>query len=273
MAEEEKESTPDVASFTLSQTEEPAEKVEQGAPPWMATFADMVTLLLCFFILLFAMSTTQQETYKELVQSLRSALGAQRVPESGTREGLTMHPVPSEEPAETEQVDELGGMIEKEMDEIVSEVRELVMFNKLGGMVSVTKTEEGVVITMSDLLLFEKGSTRLSDRGMDILKKVASVLKRFAYHIKIKGHTDNTPISTEKFPSNWELSSARAGTVVRILVDHGINPELISAEGYAHYHPVATNDTAEGRARNRRVEIVYERDSIARKFADMKVAR
>ncbi len=244
-----------------------------GAPAWMATFADLVTLLMCFFVLLFAMSTTQQETYKELVQSLRSALGAQAVPESGTREGLTMHAVPSEPPSENQQIDELGAMIEKEMEEIVSEVRELVLFNKLGGEVSVTKTEDGVVITMSDLLLFAQGGTRLSDKGVDILKKVAVVLSKLAYHVKIKGHTDSSPIASTMFPSNWELSSARASTVVRLLVQNGVPPQYISAEGYAHYHPVATNDNARGRALNRRVEIVYERDSIARQFADMGVGK
>ncbi|MCP3873206.1 MAG: flagellar motor protein MotB [Desulfobacteraceae bacterium] len=242
-----------------------------GAPAWMATFADLVTLLMCFFVLLFAMSTTQQETYKELVKSLRSALGAQAVPESGTREGLTMHAVPSEEPSENQQIDELGGMIEKEMEEIVSEVRELVLFNKLGGEVSVTKTEDGVVITMSDLLLFSQGGTTLSAKGHDILEKVASVLSKLAYHVKIKGHTDSSPISSSYFPSNWELSSARASMVVRLLVKNGVPPQYISAEGYAHYHPVATNDTTKGRGLNRRVEIVYERDSIARQFADMGV--
>ncbi len=239
------------------------------APGWMATFADMMTLLLCFFVLLFAMSTTQQETYKELVQSLRSALGAQTVPEAGTREGLTMRAVPSEEPSENQAIDELGGMIEKEMEEIVSEIRELVLFNKLGGEVSVVKSEAGVVITMSDLLLFEPGGATLSEKGRDILAKVSDVISKLAYQVKIKGHTDNSPISTEKYPSNWELSSARASTVVRILVSEGVNPKYVSAEGYAHYQPIATNDTAEGRRRNRRVEIVYERDSIAREFADM----
>ncbi|MFN2357648.1 MAG: flagellar motor protein MotB [Desulfotignum sp.] len=237
---------------------------------WLATFADLVTLLMCFFVLLFAMSTTQQETYKELVKSLRSALGAQTVPEAGTREGLTMHAVPSEEPSESQQIDELGGMIEKEMDEIVSEVRELVLFNKLGGEVSVVKTESGVVITMSDLLLFSEGGTRLSDKGLDILRKVASVLSKLAYQVKIKGHTDSSPISSALYPSNWELSAARAAMVVRLLVANGVPPQYVSAEGYAHYHPVATNDTPRGRALNRRVEIVYERNSIARQFAGMK---
>jgi chemotaxis protein MotB len=253
----------------------PAEgkKQKKGSPEWMATFADLVTLLMCFFVLLFAMSTTQQETYKELVKSLRSALGAQAVPESGTREGLTMHAVPSEEPSENQMIDELGGMIEKEMEEIVSEVRELVLFNKLGGEVSVTKTEDGVVITLSDLLLFSEGGTHLSEKGLDILKKVAVVLSKLAYHVKIKGHTDSSPISSAVFPSNWELSSARASTVVRLLVNNGVPPQYISAEGYAQYHPVTTNDTAKGRALNRRVEIVYERDSIARQFADMAMGK
>jgi len=131
------------------------------------------------------------------------------------------------------------------------------LFNKLGGEVSVTKTDDGVVITMSDLLLFDTGGTRLSEKGLDILRKVASVLSKLAYHVKIKGHTDSSPISSVMYPSNWELSSARASTVVRILVQEGVPPQYISAEGYAHYHPVTTNDTARGRARNRRVEIVY----------------
>lgn len=257
----------------LASPEEGGKKKAKGSPPWMATFADLVTLLMCFFVLLFAMSTTQQETYKELVKSLRSALGAQAVPESGTREGLTMHAVPSEEPSENQAIDELGGMIEKEMEEIVSEVRELVLFNKLGGEVSVTKTEDGVVITLSDLLLFRKGGTTLSPKGEDILKKVAFVLRKMAYHVKIKGHTDNSPINSNMYPSNWELSSVRASTVVRLLVANGVPPQYISAEGYSQYHPVATNDTERGRSYNRRVEIVYERDSIARQFIEMGIGR
>jgi chemotaxis protein MotB len=256
------------ASLTPPPIDE-GKKEKKGAPEWMATFSDLVTLLMCFFVLLFAMSTTQQETYKELVRSLRSALGAQAVPESGTREGLTMHSVPSEPPTKEQAIDELGGMIEKEMEDIVSEVRELVLFNKLGGEVSVVKNEDGVVITMSDLLLFSSGGTQLSDKGLDILKKVAAVLSKLAYHVKIKGHTDSSPISSSQYPSNWELSAARASTVVRLLVANGVPPQYISAEGYAQYHPIATNDTPEGRSRNRRVEIVYERDSIARQFADL----
>ncbi len=241
-----------------------------GAPEWMATFADLVTLLMCFFVLLFAMSTTQQETFKELVESLRSALGVQSVPETGTREGLTMHAVPSEEPSDNQRIDELGGMVEKEIQEIASEVREMILFNKLGGLVNVSESEAGVVITLSDLLLFSAGDASLSEQGADILKKVTAVLAQLAYHVKVKGHTDTSPISTGRYPSNWELSASRAAAVVKLLVASGLDPGLISAEGYAQYRPIATNDTEKGRARNRRVEIVYERDAIARSFAGMK---
>ena len=109
----------------------------------------------------------------------------------------------------------------------------------------------------------------LSEMGHDVLKKVASVLSRMAYHVKVKGHTDSAEPQSKQFPTNWELSASRAAAVVRLLVENGVNPRYISAEGYAHYDPIATNDTAQGRARNRRVEIVYERDSIARDFAGM----
>ena len=243
---------------------------KEGSPAWMATFADLVTLLMCFFVLLFAMSTTQQETFKELVESLRSALGVQSVPESGTREGLIMHAIPSEEPAEDQKIDELGAMIEKQIQEIASQVREMVLFNKLGGLVNVSESETGVVITLSDLLLFSAGDASLSEKGADILKKVTSVLAQLAYHVKVKGHTDTSPISTGKYPSNWELSASRAAAVAKLLVESGLEPTLIAAEGYAEYRPIATNDTDKGRAQNRRVEIVYERDAIARSFAGIK---
>ncbi len=240
-----------------------------GAPEWMATFADLVTLLMCFFVLLFAMSSTQQESFKELVQSLQSALGVQQVPEAGTREGLTMQNIPEDDKEEDEKakkeisaIDELGGMVQKELDNITSEIRELIMFNKLGGMVNVQQNETGAVITISDVVLFPAGKADMSNKGSDIMKQVSKILNQFPYHIKIAGHTDNAPIHTKVYPSNWELSTARACEVVRYLISKGLNPKLISAEGYAEFAPIATNDTKSGKRQNRRVEIVYERKNI-----------
>ncbi len=269
MAEENRE---EEEAPVLAPPAEECEECKAGAPEWMCTFSDLVTLLMCFFVLLFAMSSTQQETFKEVVDSLRSALGTQAVPEAGMREGLIMHAVPSAS-KESQQVDELGGMIQKEMNDIVSQVKELVLFNKLGGLVSVSKSDEGVVITMSNMLLFPKDKAVLSPRGYEIMKKVAAVLAQLAYHVKVRGYTDNRPVHSKIYPTNWELSAARACAVTRLLIKQGVNPELIAAEGFAQYHPIATNDTPQGRAKNRRVEIAYERDSIARSFAGMKTGK
>ncbi|OQY12489.1 MAG: flagellar motor protein [Desulfobacteraceae bacterium 4572_19] len=253
----------------LSPPPPPPEEGGGGAPEWMCTFSDLVTLLMCFFVLMFAMSTIQQETFKEIVKSLRSALGVQSVPEAGTREGLVMKSISSEESKkkdETEAVDELGGLVQKEVEEIVSTVRELIMFNMLGGMVRVHDTEEGAIITLTDESLFDAGSAEMSPRGKGIVKQVSKILIQFNYPVVVAGYTDNIPIHSEKFPSNWELSTSRASAVVRYLIKRGISPNLLSAEGFAQYRPVATNDTAKGRSKNRRVEIRYERENIVESF-------
>ncbi|MDY0360957.1 MAG: flagellar motor protein MotB [Desulforegulaceae bacterium] len=261
---EENSNTEEEKSFGLSEGNSSSnEECSPGAPAWMATFADLVTLLMCFFVLLFAMSTIQEETFKELVQSLRSALGVQTIPEAGTREGLVMQNArPDESKPEKQSVDEIGTMIQKEIKDIVSDVKELVMFNQLAGMVDVKETEEGAVITISDLILFRTGQAEITEEGLDILVKIIAVLKQFRYPIEIAGHTDNVPIDTNFFPSNWELSSRRATEVVRFFVEKGLDPRLLSAAGYASFRPVDTNDTPSGRAKNRRVEIVYRRQAI-----------
>jgi chemotaxis protein MotB len=243
----------------------------EGSPAWMATYGDMVTLLFAFFVLLYSMSSVQQESFKELVQSLKSALGVQQVPEAGTREGLQLPaPEPSEletEP-EAEAVDEAGGLVQREIDEIESQVWELIMFNKLGGQVMVKGDEGGATITISDVILFPAGDARLTAGGTEIMKKIYDILAQFSYRIKVVGHTDNIPIETSRYPSNWELSANRACEVVRLLIDEGIDPGLLSAVGSGEYHPIAANDTPEGRARNRRVEIIYERQALVEKLGE-----
>ncbi|VFQ44310.1 OmpA/MotB family protein [Desulfoluna butyratoxydans] len=235
-----------------------------GAPEWMCTFSDLVTLLMCFFVLLFAMSTIQEETFKELVQSLKSALGVQQVPETGTREGLRMDPGTDTTDPQAHAVDELGGMVQKEMEEIVSDVRELIMFNKLGGQVRVEETEDGAVITIADMVIFGPGEAHLSEDGRIVMEKVAMVLAQFHYPVTVSGHTDALPMARRNDDSNWELSTRRATSVVRFLISMGIDPSQLKAQGFAHYRPVADNRTPEGRAKNRRVEITYERTYIAR---------
>ncbi|HDR04683.1 MAG TPA: flagellar motor protein [Candidatus Marinimicrobia bacterium] len=229
---------------------------------WLATYGDMVTLLLCFFVLLFAMSSVSEQKYLQLTESLKSALGKQQVPEAGTREGLQFVDKDSEK--QPEAVDELGGMIKKEVDNIVSEVEEFILYNKLAGKVKVEANELGAVITLSDIVIFPSGESIMTSAGFEIMEKLHKILEQFAYHIKIRGHTDNVPVGrSSPFRSNWELSANRACEIVHFLIQRGVEPTLLSAEGYAEYRPIDTNSTAEGRARNRRVEIVYERNAIS----------
>ncbi len=243
------------------------EEQTSGAPRWMATFADMVTLLMCFFVLLFAMSSTQQDSFKELVESLKSALGVANVPEAGTREGLIMPDSPLDEEKTGGVSDEqVESMVQKEVEEIVNDINELIMFNKLGGMVNVKQDEMGVTISVSDVVLFSPGQASMNEDGLNVMAKVAKVLVQFPYRIKISGHTDNIPIHTEKFASNWELSANRACDVVRFLLKQGMDPKKLIAEGYAEYRPVAPNTSAFGRSKNRRVEINYERREIGEKL-------
>ncbi|MDY6903607.1 MAG: flagellar motor protein MotB [Thermodesulfobacteriota bacterium] len=255
----------DAAPGMGSSDDEPAEEGIIGAPPWMATFADMVTLLMCFFVLLFSMSTIQNETFKMLVKSLQSALGVEQVPEAGTSEGVKVqHKIPQEEKDEPEKPVDPAQAVQREVDDIVMDVRELIMYNKLGGKVRVQGDETGAVITISDVVLFPPGGARISTSGLDIMAKLSKVLSGFSYHITVAGHTDNRPIHTAKFASNWELSANRACEVVRYLIARGLDPRKVSAAGYAEYHPIASNSTQTGRAKNRRVEIIYERRSIAK---------
>lgn len=245
---------------------------EKGIAPWVITFADMVTLLMVFFILLFAMGTIEEEKFKQLRDSIRAALGTQEIPELGTREGLDVLKDLKElqmDKKTIHAVDEVGAMVAKEIKEITSEVEEFVYKNKLAGQVQVSEGERGAVITISDVVLFPPGKARMTYQGRQTLKEVFALLKQFNYDIKIEGHTDDTPIHTERFPSNWELSAARAAEVARMLIAEGFPPEKLSVEGFAQYRPKVPNTSAKNRAINRRIEIVYQRGSIRNRMVNL----
>ncbi len=233
---------------------------ESEGEGWIVTFSDLMSLLLTFFILLYSMSTVEVSKFKQLMKSVQSALGVQQVPEAGTREGLEMLDHDGE--SQPDAVDELGGMVQKELQEIQSKVEEFIIKNKLGGKVSVEVGERGAVITISDVVLFPEGEAKFTRQAQPILKKLTELLKEFPYQVRVEGHTDNVPIHNSKYPSNWELSSARASEIVRFFIRHGVDPKRLVAAGYAHYRPIADNSTPEGRARNRRVEIVYVRENM-----------
>ncbi len=225
----------------------------------MASYGDMITLLLCFFIMLFAMSTLDAQKWKALTESIKESFGA---------EGTTL-PEEMEVPAEviTQEVVEV---VEEQMsgEEALEQLQELEeridRFISEMGLESAIQTEVeevGLVIRMStDEILFELGSAELKPMAISFLDAVAVILRETANQVWVEGHTDNIPIRPGfKYPSNWELSTARASSVVRHLIDSGgLPPERMRAAGYADTKPRFPNDSDEHRYLNRRVEIVIK---------------
>jgi chemotaxis protein MotB len=218
----------------------------------IATYGDMMTLLLVFFVLLFSMSTVDTQKYKAVVQSLSGSLG---MLDSGTT--VTMEPLinnfpsdsPTDSPSEYEEFNEMQDELQKILEE-----------NNLKGNVKLELGERGLIVRFLDNVLFDSGKADLTPKAKLIIDSISGVLQQSNKRIAIEGHTDNVPISTYKYPSNWELSTTRAVNVVKYMIDNNhIDPIRLSAAGYADQHPISNNSTPEGRESNRRVDMVILR--------------
>ncbi|HGY55131.1 MAG TPA: hypothetical protein ENK44_05495 [Caldithrix abyssi] len=216
---------------------------EPSAPFWMVTFSDMVTLLLVFFILILSYSTIELEKFKGAMSSMKGALGV--LPEMGSME-------------KTKKI-ELNKEMEERREEIYKRMEtlgQMMKDMKLEGMVELDYSASGIHIRLGDNVLFDPGKARLKPKALKILAGIAQMVKGMGMEIYVEGHTDNVPIHTSQFPSNWELSTARALSVVRYLHDiEGIPAEHLAAVGHGEHRPLVPNDSPQGRAKNRRVEI------------------
>lgn len=230
------------------------EEPKKGAPEWLATYGDMMTLLLCFFVLLFASSNIDSQKYRAVAQSLSGALG---VLDSGTVITIDtlVNNFPNDSPTETpEEYQEFTGM-QEELQKILEE-------SELNGHVKLELNERGLIVRFLDNVLFDSGKADLTQEPQKIIDKVCNVLKESDKRVIIEGHTDNIPINTYKYPSNWELSTTRAVNVVKYMIDkNSIDPIRLSAAGYADQHPIDDNSTVEGRRNNRRVDMVILRSN------------
>jgi chemotaxis protein MotB len=223
-----------------------------GAPEWMVTFSDMTTLLLTFFVLLLSMASLDQRKIKEALGSLQGALG---VLESGQKSEMGKEEILS-------RLDFVTKTKQSE-SKMLSGIRNYIEQANLSSTVSVVKTEKGISVRIMDSVLFEPGSATLLDAAKPVLDKLSGVIKDSPYNIMVEGHTDDIPISTAQFPSNWELSTARAVSVAKYMISVGVKPDILSVAGYAQYHPVVPNITPENRAKNRRVEINFVSPELA----------
>ena len=210
---------------------------------WLLTYADLITLLLAFFIVMYSMSQVDAKKFGKMTKALSGAL---RGGDMAVKRGNDIGTAPGKGVMQVGHLMSIGQKIEESMQK-AGESR----------MVSTEVSERGLVVHIMESALFKPGSADLETRARVILNIVASHLQGISNHIRIEGHTDNVPINTARYPSNWELSSARATEVVRYFIDnYTISPGSISALGYGEYRPMKPNNTIENRAQNRRVDIV-----------------
>jgi len=214
----------------------------------MTTYGDLITQILIFFVLLFSLSTIDQYKFQMAMTSLQDSFGI-------LQEGRALI---EGEFIESGEVGEL--MVSREEQQLFEEFQEnlenLIEQNDFTG-VHISMEERGLVIRFVEGVLFDSGKADIKPDAKKILDGIAPMLKRINHHIRVEGHTDNRPIHTKQFPSNWELSTARAVNVVRFFIEqHNFSPYIISAAGYGEYRPVAPNDSEKNRALNRRVDIV-----------------
>lgn len=208
----------------------------------MVTFSDMVTLLLTFFVLIVAMSEVEIKRFKEVISYFQGA-------ESVMEQPLNV-PDPSVNSKRDEKRKEKG-------QRLLTPVSE-----EIDGKIEMNRTEKGVHVVINDSLMFDPGQAVLKEEARPVLEILASRVTPNVQTIVVEGHTDAQPIATAQYPSNWELSGARATAVVRFMsrISDNIEPHRFVAMGYGAFQPVASNETPGGRAKNRRVEILFSRD-------------
>ncbi|MFH1912845.1 MAG: flagellar motor protein MotB [Pseudomonadota bacterium] len=224
---------------------------DPGLPPWMATFADMMTLLLCFFVLLLSFAEQSEQKYRDALGSLQGAFGVRELRTVSD----TMAQFDTSQSAK-EMVDRISpddrlllGVIMRIKSLMENEDR---MVQEGTG---VSADRDGVVFSADSAMLFRPGTAELSPGADRVLDRVIDVLKEYQLSLVVRGHTDDRPVSTVKFPSNWELSSARAAVALDyILRKGGIDINRAKAVGYADTRPAVPNDSDEHRLRNQRVE-------------------
>ena len=262
-----------------------------GSPAWMATFSDLMNLLLCFFVLLFSMSTVDEEKYNQLVASLSSAFsildgGAtaigdgilisngvsqlneldQYINSTGntaddTVDSEDFNDFESGEMSEEQKFEEMLQEIEDHNltvnEQLAEIIEEAVIESNMNEQIDVTFTSQYVMLSLKGALLFDSGKAELREDSQPVMERVAVILERYAGStIEIEGHTDTVPMHSAKYANNNELSSARALSVFDYMVENtALDPADIKHAGRGEYVPVADNSTEEGRAKNRRVEI------------------
>ena len=230
---------------------------------WLVSYADFITLLFAFFVVMYAISSLNEGKYRVMSDSLVAAFRAStEILEqgSGAANAGTPTPIvlPLRQASPQARISAIPLDKKTRLRGLANQLNRTLSSLVAQGQVKITEGAFGIVIDINASVLFPSGEARLNMDAVRALDAVSQVLAQVDYPIAVEGHTDSAPIRTEQFPSNWELSAARAASVVRLFVETGIDPRRLTAVGYADQRPKADNATAEGRQRNRRVSISIE---------------
>lgn len=249
------------------------ESEEVGAPAWMSTYGDLVTNLLVFFVLLYSMSTVDQNTFSEVAASLSYTMinfkGSDSILDGRDNSIITFdYTKYDSEEAEAKRkekyIEDANEMIVdaeeklkgKEFDEAKNDIRDTIEEQGISDKVQVVEEKDYLLIRLDQEIFFDSGSADIVPEGKAVLSSLAVSLREMENEIMISGHTDNVPMTNKRFATNWELSTARATNVVRYFVEaENLDPLLFTATGNGEYRPVGDNNTPQGRQKNRRIEI------------------
>lgn len=239
------------------------EEEHENHERWLVSYADFITLLFAFFVVMYAISSVNEGKYRVLSDALNSAFrdipgttaGAMQV--VNTTQNSQMISPPQIRPSNP-KVEEEKRKNKEKMRNMAQQLMAALNSLVKSGQVRVTENALGITLDIDASVLFEPGQATLDEKAIVVLANVGRILAGSDFPITVEGHTDNLPISNTLFPSNWELSVVRASSVVRLFIENGVEARLLTATGFADQRPVAGNDTPEGRQRNRRVAVTIE---------------
>ncbi len=229
------------------------EEEQENHERWLLTYADLITLLLAFFIMMYTLSKQDAQKYEEVSAYLRAIF-------TGGTAILRTGNAAASGPAVNVNITPTEASNAEIMRQLEEEIQSVTPLEEMKRNFSIFVDDRGIVVRALDKEYFDEGKADLKERAKNTIRRIIPILKKVNRGVRIEGHTDNVPISTQEFKSNWELSVRRATEVVRYIIEWGgFPPELLSAAGYAEYRPLTENTSPENRAMNRRIEIIIEK--------------
>lgn len=220
---------------------------------WLISYADFITLLFAFFVVMYAISIVNEGKYQQLSEALGDAFGGRG---AATQVNTNVEPVLPLSHIVNRKRNEAARREHERMGVLARDLTATLLPLVKSGQVRVTQNARGVSVEINASVLFDQGQALLQPEASEILQAVGGLLRNDPHRIEVEGHTDDVPIASTVYPSNWELSAARASSVVRLFIDSGVAPARLSALGFAATRPVAPNTDPVGQARNRRVAVM-----------------